>query len=394
MSLFLSMGDKLAFDRATARRFDVDGRMHVQNCRISKANVCPYLGREIPDYASLGLDANRVYMLYRPAEELEKAAPTFRNAQLLMRHAPVNATDPKTHVTIGTVGSGISFDGTYLVSDQLTVWSQDGIDLIESKEAAELSSGYHFQVSMIPGRAPNGDAYDGSMHSIVGNHVALARRGRVGPDVFVNDAYPILEPKTMKRPHLLARLVTLGCVTNPATDEARLALDEKLAEITAKDTHYEVDEEMEDDPENPGKKRKKGKAPGAPIATDAMIDAAIRAKGYVTSTEAQAMALDAAGKAANDAVARVNALHAAREMVKPLVGVVAFDSADAVYRFALEKEGVALDGVHASAFPALVAQRVAMKTVTPISKVPFIGADAATAAAAALPGLGRIQVAS
>lgn len=387
----LASRDCLAIDRASARHFDVDGRMHVEKCRISKANVCPYYGREIPDYQGLGLDANRIYMLYRDPEELAKAAPTFRNLQLLMLHTPVNAVDAKTQVTVGTVGTSISFDGTYLVSDVLTVWTQSGIDLVESKEAAELSCSYRYVADMTPGRSPEGVAYDGVMRDIKGNHVALAREGRVGHDVYVNDAHP-LEPKMFKRPNLLARLVSLGVVTAPTNDEARVALDSKLAEITANDmTPYHEDEDTEDDPENPGKKRKKVK----PMATDAMIDAAIRSKGYVTSTEAQAMALDAAGKAANEAVARVNALHAAREAVKPLVGVVALDSADAVYRFALEKEGVALDGVHVSAFPALVAQRVALKTAAAAGtpRIPVIAADAASAAAAALPGIGRIQVA-
>ena len=54
------------------------------------------------------------------------------------------------------------------------------------------------------------------------------------------------------------------------------------------------------------------------------------------------------------AVARVNALWEARESVKPLVGVVAMDSADAVYSYALKQKGVDITGVHPSAFKAMV----------------------------------------
>lgn len=390
----------IAFDRASARSFDVDGRMHVKGCRISKANVCPYFGREIPDFKRLGLDSNKIYMLYRHPEELKKGAPTFRNSQLLMLHAPVNANDAKTHVTVGTIGSEISFDGTYLVADQLTVWTKEGIRLIETEEASELSCSYRYRADMTPGVDPAGVAFDGIMRDIRANHVALVPEGRAGSDVYVNDALPLELPK-MKRPNLLARLLALGVMPEGTLDkEGQLALDTKLESMTAKDCDPAMDEDMEDDPENPGKKRKKmnpGKGEptkaGGALASDAQIEAAIVAKGFISKTDAEKLANDARTQATADAVASVNALHAAREAVKPLVGVVAMDSAEAVYRFALEHEKVALDGVHASAFPALVAQRVAMKSaVVTAPKNTTLALDAANAAAAALPGLGRIQV--
>lgn len=387
----------LAFDRASARSFDKDGRMHVKACRISKANVCPYYGREIPNRVELGLDANRVYMLYRDPEELKKAVPTFRNLQLTMLHTRVHANDPKTDITVGTIGSEITFDGTYLVSDQLTVWTQEGIQLIESEEANELSCAYRYRADMTPGFDPAGVAFDGVMRDIMGNHVALVPEGRAGSDVVVNDALPSELPK-MKRPNLLARLITLG-VFEPGTydKEAQVALDSKLAEMTAKDSDPD---DMEDDPENPGKKRKKmnpgkGEAgkPGGALASDAQIDAAIVAKGYISKDDAQKLANDARDKGTADGIASANALHVAREAVKPLVGIVALDSAEAVYKFALEKEGIAVDGVSGTAFPALIAQVVARKTAAPAAAKTTIAADAATAAAAALPGLGRFQVA-
>jgi hypothetical protein len=51
---------RLAMDRApTARTKDKNGFLHVKDCRISKANVCPYLGREIPGSEALGLDPTK-----------------------------------------------------------------------------------------------------------------------------------------------------------------------------------------------------------------------------------------------------------------------------------------------------------------------------------------------
>lgn len=386
--------DRLALDRASARSFDADGRMHVASCRISKANVCPYYGREIPNALQLGLDANKIYMLYRDPVELEKAAPSFRNLQLLMVHKGVNAHDAKTELTVGTVGH-VTFDGIYLVADQLTVWTKEGINLIETEEAAELSSSYRYVADMSPGVTPEGVAFDGRMRDISGNHVALVKEGRAGPDVFVNDALPLELPKMFKRPLLLSQLLASGLLV--AVDEAaQLALDAKLAEMTAKDGEAA---EMEDDPENPGKKRKKmnpGKGEptkaGGALASDQQVEAAIVAKGYISKADAKTLADDAAQRARTDAVADVNSLHAAREAVKPLVGVVAMDSAEAVYRFALDHEKVALDGVHPSAFPALVAQVVARKAsiVTTVAAKPVIAADAASAIAGALPGLNRV----
>ena len=65
--------------------------------------------------------------------------------------------------------------------------------------------------------------------------------------------------------------------------------------------------------------------------------------------------MNAAIKAGVDAaVKRTNELHSAREAVKEIVGVVAMDSAEEVYAFALKHAGVKIDGVHASAFPALL----------------------------------------
>lgn len=396
--LALDAREILAFDRGTVRTFDADGRMHVPSCRISKANVCPYYGREIPLYKTLGLDPNKVYRLYRDPEELKLAADSFRNLQLLMVHAKVTAKNPKSEVTVGTVGN-VSFDGEYLVSDRLTVWDADGITLVESEEARALSSSYHYRADMTPGSTPTGVAYDGVMRDIRGNHVALVPKGRAGSDVVVNDALPPEFSHMLKRPNLIARLMLLGVLPEGTYGDAeKIALDAALAGCTAKDAM--PDDDMEDDPENPGKRRKKGAGtPGKTrdgsdkpgFASDAdvalAVDAAIKAKGYISATDAQTMANDAAAKATVAAVAGVNALHEARELVKPLVGVVAMDSAEAVYRFTLEQEKVALDGVHPSAFPALVRERIARKAAGPAKT--NTAADAANVVATALPGLGR-----
>ena len=71
---------KFAFDKASVRTYDEDGMMHVALTPISKANVCIYYGKEIPDSEALGLDPNKAYRLLRDPEELKKAVNTFKPA--------------------------------------------------------------------------------------------------------------------------------------------------------------------------------------------------------------------------------------------------------------------------------------------------------------------------
>ena len=66
------MGDLIAFDRASVRTMDDNGFMHVKISPFTKEQVAPYYGREIPGYRELGLDPDKIYYGYRPAEELSK----------------------------------------------------------------------------------------------------------------------------------------------------------------------------------------------------------------------------------------------------------------------------------------------------------------------------------
>ncbi len=81
--------------------------------------------------------------------------------------------------------------------------------------------------------------------------------------------------------------------------------------------------------------------------------------------------MDAAIKLAID---RRDALHAARRDVETVLGVVAFDSAAEVYKAALVKLGVTVDGVHASAYPALF--KMAREKLD--AQAPTLASDAAT----------------
>ena len=175
----------LALDRDSVRSLDKDGRLHVAESNITKANICPYYGHEIPGYEKLGLDKDRIYKLLRDPEELRKAAPTFNNLPILSKHVPVSADAHPAELVIGSTGTDAKFSEPFM-SNSLVFWPKEAINDIKSKVKQELSSAYHYDPDMTPG-AYKGEAYDGVMRNIVGNHVALVKEGRAGPDVVVGD---------------------------------------------------------------------------------------------------------------------------------------------------------------------------------------------------------------
>lgn len=179
---------RLAMDRApTMRNKDINGWLHVKDCRISKANVCPYIGKEIPNSEKLGLDPEKVYHLYRDAAALEASAASFERAPLMIVHVGVTAENPNKQKIIGAI-SNVRWMAPYLVAD-LTVWDGEGIEAIESERQQELSPGYHYKPDMTPG-SMHGQSFDGRMLDIVANHLAIVDTGRTGPDVMVNDKAP------------------------------------------------------------------------------------------------------------------------------------------------------------------------------------------------------------
>jgi Uncharacterized protein conserved in bacteria (DUF2213) len=180
---------RLAMDRApTMRTKDINGWLHVKDCRISKANVCPYLGKEIPNSEKLGLDPDRIYNLYRDAAALEASTASFERAPLMLEHLGVTAESAQNpnikRKIIGAI-SNVRWQAPYLVAD-LTVWDGEGIEAIESERQQELSPGYHYKPDMTPG-SMHGQSYDGRMLDIVANHLCIVDTGRTGPDVMVND---------------------------------------------------------------------------------------------------------------------------------------------------------------------------------------------------------------
>jgi len=220
---------KLAFDR-TSRTFDADGRLHIGTSHISKANICPYYGSEIPGYIELGLDASKVYRLLRDPVELERAAPTFARLQILSEHVPITVDilaedEDLKKLIIGSIGSDVSFKFPYLNAD-LCIFDKSAIAGIETDQIKELSCAYRYIPVMEPGEF-EGQAYDGRMTGIQGNHLALVEVGRAGSDVVVADKDPfIIKESAMKMTKFGKAIFAALCAASPvlAADSAVMAL--------------------------------------------------------------------------------------------------------------------------------------------------------------------------
>lgn len=400
---------QMAFDRSM-RRVDQDGRLHVEISAISKSLVNPYYGREIPKADELGLDPDRVYMLLRDPAELERAAATFNNIPVLSKHVPVTADKPEKELVVGSTGTDAMFAAPYLMNS-LVVWDAVAIAGINSKEQCELSSAYRYRADMTPGTF-EGVQYDGVMRDIQGNHVALVEVGRAGPDVYVFDSQPNGAAK-MKRSklaiaisaalaaHLVPKLAQdaalgdLGPVVGKVSkktieaDAVRIAGEVqtkakgKLAQDAALDAEEikrvvklaldaagdEDDDKTAEDEDDEEKKKAKAAAGASDDDEDDEDKDGKKAQ----------QAMDAAiSRAQSETVARMNAIRQAEKDVAPFIGeVVAQDSAEAVYKLALDSAKVDVTGVHPSAYRAMVAMLPkpgATKDVTP-----RIAADAATA---------------
>lgn len=416
--------ERLAFDRASVRSFDKVGRLQVAISNISKANVCPYYGREIPNAEALGLEPDKIYRLYRDPEELKKAAPTFNNIPLLCIHTPDFPGDPPREYRVGVTHSSAAFDGTYLTNG-LSVWDNSAIAGIETEEQEELSSSYQYVADMTPGTTPDGEEYDGVMRDIVGNHVALVETGRAGSDVLVADSLPLelkymkldrkgvairaalgayLKPRLAqdaapkeltailnanKSPQAIAQAVAKLCKSRLAAD-MEIEPEELVEIIEASEQTVEPEEEVKvtGDGDNEAiisllreagvsedviSKIAASLAPAA--AMDEENDDDKKEKDKVDKPAMDAAIRIAADSARRDAQADFRKLREAEQAVRPLIGdVVAMDSADDVYRTALEQAGVDIEGVHPSAFPKMVKMAIEQQN----NKRPVIAQDSAT----------------
>lgn len=163
---------------------DRNGFWHIKHNPISKRGVYPYLGRQI----SADCEPDKIYMVFRPNEELSRkeTLDSLKHIPLVNEHTMLGEgfTPAEEKGVDGVLGDNIEFDNGTIYAD-ITIFSEDMKEKIKGGKK-ELSLGYWCDYEKQSGTY-NGQRYDYIQKNIIGNHLALVDKGRMGSDVRVYD---------------------------------------------------------------------------------------------------------------------------------------------------------------------------------------------------------------
>lgn len=157
--------------------------------RAARAGIYDYLGIEL-DREGKHFQPNQVVKVYRPPEEVfsRDSVHSFLLKPITDDHPtePVTAANWKDYAR--GVNAGAMRDGDYLAFD-LVVMDAKAIEAIDAGKK-ELSNGYASEIVIGAGKTPDGQHYDAMQTQIRGNHIALVKAGRAGPECRIGDAAP------------------------------------------------------------------------------------------------------------------------------------------------------------------------------------------------------------
>ena len=183
------MTETLAIDAESKRTYDENGFLHVSISPLTRVQVAPYRGCEIPGWQELGLEPDRVYRGYRSAEELSKpeTIQSVNGIPIQLAHHMDYADNPAKNTRVGSTGTDGAFHSPFL-TNSLHIQDKNAIDRINDGSMRELSLAYRYKPVFTPGETPDGEKYDFIMTDISANHVALVDEGRAGHEVLVYDS--------------------------------------------------------------------------------------------------------------------------------------------------------------------------------------------------------------
>ena len=181
--------ERVALDAESKRTYDDNGFLHVSISPLTRVQVAPYHGSEIPGWQSLGLDPERIYKGYRSAEELSKpeTIESVNGTPIQLMHHMDYADAPAKATRVGSTGTDAAFHDPYL-TNSLHIQDKKAIDRINDGSMRELSLAYRYKPIFTAGVSPDGEKYDFLMTDISANHLALVDEGRAGHEVLVYDS--------------------------------------------------------------------------------------------------------------------------------------------------------------------------------------------------------------
>jgi uncharacterized protein len=224
------------FNLGSQRVVDEDGYLTAPGVIAKAGNVQEYRASEL----GLDGDPNRIVKLYRPREEVAKSAPTFAKKPVTNGHPRekwVNADNWEKYA-IGDSGASVDMQGDDMVT-LLTIRKRRAVDEIMSGKSG-LSNGYLFSLDDDKKTTPEGIAVDGWMTNIRGNHIAIVKRGRGGPECTLadeerNGAMSTRQEKIGKLTFELD-VTAADAVAAEREEKDKLAADCKAAETMAEES--------------------------------------------------------------------------------------------------------------------------------------------------------------
>jgi len=167
---------------------------------------------------------------YRPEEEVANrdSILSLGGLPVTLEHPPELLTPANTrHYARGSTGTEVNYDNGF-VRGVVTLTDADAIRAVERGDARELSVGYRVQIDRTPGVTASGERYYAVQRRISGNHVAVTKEGRSGPEVrlHLDSAFSIdLPPSPPSPPPLEAQeMTTAVAALSSATETLANAL--------------------------------------------------------------------------------------------------------------------------------------------------------------------------
>lgn len=211
------------------------------NITIARSGVQYYHRNELPKLGLTSIPREfahlRVFGVYRPSFIVEKCAPMFKGAPVIVGHERwlEDANDP---AIIGRVGDEISVK---VKNNETTLFSKLKFsDTSYDEEKSELSPGYWAHCSWNPGVSPDGIEYQiisGEITSV--NHLALVPKARGGDGIRILDGGACMK----KRQILSGLLHTVRKLVSGINDDDRGAFRNTIDDMIKNRVEW-TDEEM------------------------------------------------------------------------------------------------------------------------------------------------------
>lgn len=245
----------------TNRELITPNRMAIKNCVLTEAIVNQYLGKEIKNYKESQLEPEKLYNVYRPLEELEKALNQYNGLDVVNEHHVINGEKINRHYTIGATGESATIEN-YKLFNTVFITDKEAIRDINMATKSndeigkrKLSCSYDYTPVLEKGIF-RGMQYDLKIINLKLDHVALVKEGRV-ENALIADSNFFKVKNTMKEflKSALKGIFGLETINDSQIEQVMLLKDsaelKKHEEQHVKDKHKKHhakdDEDMDDE---------------------------------------------------------------------------------------------------------------------------------------------------